>query len=89
MLPCVFVKYLGVECPGCGTQRAFSALLKGNILDSLNYNASVIPFLLLLIYLILHLIYNFKNGPKTLVIWFSSVTFILISQFVIKLILKG
>ena len=29
MMSCVFIKYLNIECPGCGIQRAFIALLKG------------------------------------------------------------
>lgn len=88
MLPCVFVKYLGIECPGCGTQRAFLALVKGDVLASLHYNASVLPFLLLLVFLALHLKFNFKWGAKTLVIWFILVTITLVGQFILKLIFK-
>ena len=33
-LPCLFKKYLHVDCPGCGFQRSIIALLKGNISES-------------------------------------------------------
>ena len=33
-LPCLFKKYLHVDCPGCGFQRSIIALLKGNFTES-------------------------------------------------------
>lgn len=47
---CPFHKYVGLDCPGCGSQRAVHALLHGNILQALNYNALLVlslPFLLI------------------------------------------
>ena len=32
----------GYDCPGCGTQRAFHALLNGNIAEALHYNATFV-----------------------------------------------
>jgi hypothetical protein len=40
-LPCWFNLSTGLLCPGCGGTRSFYALLSGNILDSLKYNAFV------------------------------------------------
>ena len=40
----------GYDCPGCGTQRAFHALLNGNIAEALHYNAILfiaVPFLVI------------------------------------------
>ena len=33
-LPCLFKKYLFVDCPGCGFQRSIIALMKGNVVES-------------------------------------------------------
>lgn len=47
---CPFHKYLGLDCPGCGSQRAVHALLHGDVLQALNYNALLVfslPFLLI------------------------------------------
>jgi len=33
-IPCFYKKYLGIECPWCGCQRALKLLLDGKILDS-------------------------------------------------------
>jgi hypothetical protein len=46
MLACSMKATFGIECPGCGMQRAFIALLRGDFMDSLHYNAALVPFLL-------------------------------------------
>lgn len=57
---CMFYTLTGWECPGCGVQRAFSALLHGEIAQAIAYN----PFLCLGVpYLLLALIANFGRGP--------------------------
>ena len=89
MLPCVFVKYLGIECPGCGTQRSFIALLNGNFSESFAQNASLIPFLITIFFTICHLIFSYKSGARIIVILFSSTVAIMVGQFVMKLILKN
>lgn len=38
-----------IPCPGCGLTHAFISLLKGNILKSIKYNASLIFWLLFFI----------------------------------------
>jgi len=35
---CIFHSVTGLDCPGCGSQRAASALLKGRIIEALDYN---------------------------------------------------
>lgn len=47
---CTFKWLTGWDCPGCGSQRAFHALLHGHPLDALHYNLFMIiglPYLLL------------------------------------------
>lgn len=46
MLPCTTKYWLGFDCPGCGIQRAFIALLKGDLLGSLQLYPALIPLLL-------------------------------------------
>ncbi len=35
---CIFKTITGLHCPGCGSQRAISAILKGNFLQAMSYN---------------------------------------------------
>ena len=47
---CPFLMLTGLKCPGCGTQRAIHALLHGDVLSALLFNALLpvsIPLLLL------------------------------------------
>jgi hypothetical protein len=37
--PCIFHQVTGLDCPGCGTQRALHQLLHGNIIAALRLNA--------------------------------------------------
>ena len=37
-MPCVFHAALGVECPGCGTTRAWLAALGGDLSSAFKYN---------------------------------------------------
>ena len=40
---CMFHEWTGLYCPGCGNTRALSALLHGNLSDSLKKNILFIP----------------------------------------------
>ena len=49
--PCPVFRYLHLQCPGCGTTRAFAALLHGDIPAALRLNALTtlgLPFTLAL-----------------------------------------
>ncbi|QZE15207.1 DUF2752 domain-containing protein [Halosquirtibacter laminarini] len=47
---CTFLQLTGLQCPGCGSQRAIHQLLHGNIMEACRYNTFVIiaiPYILL------------------------------------------
>ena len=37
-MPCIFRAALGIECPGCGTTRAWFAALGGRLTDAFAFN---------------------------------------------------
>jgi hypothetical protein len=47
---CLFHEFTGLYCPGCGSQRAFAALLNGDIIAALHDNFLVMLLLPFLIY---------------------------------------
>ena len=86
LLSCSYKKYLGVECPGCGMQRSFIELLKGNFYESLVLYPALMPTLFLIIYLIIHLIFKFKNGALILKIVFILNATIMVLNYIYKLL---
>jgi len=84
--PCFYKKYLGVECPGCGMQRAFIELLKGNFVESICLYPPLVPIIIMFIYLSLHLKFNFNKGALYLKIMFIFIASIILINFVLKLL---
>ncbi len=86
-MPCMYKKILGVECPGCGMQRSFIELLKGNFIESFKIYPALIPTFVLVVFLILHLIFKFKKGAIILKILFIFVLLLMVFNYTIKNIL--
>jgi len=86
MQSCFYKKHFGVECPGCGMQRSFIELLKGNFTESLVLFPALIPTIIMLFYLILHLFFKFAKGAQTLKILFIINTSIIVLSYIYKLI---
>jgi len=84
-LPCFYKSMFGIECPGCGMQRAFIALLRGDIIESLKLYPALIPTIIMFVFLFIHLFYKLKNGAKILVSLFISNTVIIIISYIFKL----
>lgn len=87
-LPCFYKKYLGIDCPGCGMQRAFIELLRGNIFESLKTYPALIPTIFMVIFLMLHLIFKFRKGADVLKISFIFTASIIVINFIVKLIIN-
>ena len=61
--PCLFHKWTGYYCPGCGGTRAVKALLRGDIIDSFCYHPVVIYGAVLYSwYMISHTIQHLSKG---------------------------
>ena len=81
---CLFLKYVGYECPGCGLQRSFLALLRGDIGESLKLYPALIPMILMFAYLTLHLRFRFKQGGKILRVWSLAVLGLIFVSYAVK-----
>ncbi len=62
MLPCPFKYLTGYDCPGCGFQRSFLALLKGDFQESFHLYPATVP---LLITVVASLAAHFWWAPKS------------------------
>src|SRR5215213_1802588 len=66
---CPFHSLTGWYCPGCGSQRALSSLLHGNLLEAMHNNILMVLFLPLLLYSIfINLRYA---GRRKMKLWYS------------------
>jgi len=82
---CSWKQYFGVECPGCGMQRAFIELLKGHLIDSIRIYPALIPMIILFLFTALHLIFNFRKGALIIKILFIFTTLIMFIHFMLKI----
>jgi hypothetical protein len=89
MATCFYKKYFGMDCPGCGMQRAFIQLLKGNIWESLKLYPALLPTIFLVIYLILHIIFDFKKGASVVKYSFILTAIIVMINYFAKQIIYG
>jgi len=56
---CPLKTFTGLDCPGCGSQRAIHALLHGEFLAAIRYNALLLPFIP---YVIVGMIFQWKQN---------------------------
>ncbi len=77
----------GVDCPGCGMQRAFIELLKGNFIESIQLYPALLPTIFTVLITILHLFFKFKNGAAIIKYSFIITVSIVVLSFLIKMIL--
>ena len=85
MLPCLYKKFLGVECPGCGMQRSIVSLLKGDFNESFAFYPPLLLVLSLITLLAIHLIFDLKNGAFMLKWTFIINVLAIIANFIFKM----
>jgi hypothetical protein len=72
LLTCPSKRFFHLDCPGCGLQRSFVALLEGDLIQSLQLYPATIPMLFTLILTALHLKFDFRQGA--LIIKYSCIS---------------
>lgn len=81
---CPYKYNLGIECPGCGMQRAVIELLKGNLIESMQLYPALIPTIVMFVFLILHIFIKFKNGADILKYLFILTVSITVISYIVK-----
>jgi hypothetical protein len=70
MLPCLFKTLFGIECLGCGFQRALFLLFRGEFLAAFKMFPALYSTLLFLVFALFYFLDKSKNNPK--ILWFSA-----------------
>lgn len=82
MLPCPSKKFFGIECFGCGSQRALALILKGDFIGAFLMFPAIYPLLMFLLCSILHFIDRKRNYGKAIIFFaIISVLIMIISYF--------
>jgi len=75
---------LGVECMGCGLQRALALIFQGEFTAAFNMYPAVYSLVALFIIIAINAFKNFKNANKIILILFILNVIIITSAFIIK-----
>ena len=80
---CIIRRHFRIYCPACGGTRAFTALLEGDIAQSLHYNPIIVLFILDLLTMVSCHIYEKKYNRKYITAWIRIITNMLFLMFII------
>ncbi|WP_308645064.1 DUF2752 domain-containing protein [Patiriisocius marinistellae] len=64
MLPCLNKKLFGLECFGCGFQRATALLFRGEFIDAFKMYPAIYTLLLFGLFVFASMIWNIKYAYK-------------------------
>lgn len=84
MLPCLSKKFLGIECFGCGTQRALVLLLKGEFADAFNMFPAIYTLIPFLLVLGLNFVDKTRNYHKFIVTLGITNAIVMVASYFIK-----
>jgi hypothetical protein len=84
-LPCIFKKVTHFDCPGCGFQRSFIELLKGNLGESFRLYPPLLPILLLFTVLVAYLAIKWQKGYLHLKYAYIFCATAIIANYIFKL----
>ena len=83
LLPCINKKIFGIECLGCGIQRATVLLFKGEFLAAFKMYPALYTLIILLGFLILNIFVKFKyDKPIKIALILINIAIIVISYAV-------
>jgi hypothetical protein len=82
---CPWKKNFGIECMGCGMQRSFILLLKGEFIEAFYMYPPLYTLIIMFVFLPLHLKYRIKNGHKILLALFIINIIITLVNYIIKI----
>ena len=85
LLPCLNKSLFGVDCLGCGIQRAFMLLIRGEFLLAYKMYPAIYTLLLFGFFLLINKKMKFKNSRKIIVTFAIINVLIIIVSYYIKM----
>ncbi|MHA4894427.1 DUF2752 domain-containing protein [Pedobacter sp. PWIIR3] len=85
LLACPFKRLTGLDCPGCGFQRSILALVQGDVKSSVHLYPAVAPILMFIIFVPLHLKFDFKNGAQLIKFLYLIIAIVIVLNYIYKI----
>lgn len=85
LFSCPYKSLFGVDCPGCGLQRSVLFLFKGDFITSLKLYPATIPLILIVLFTIAHLKFDFKFGAQFIKILYIGIGSIILINYIYKI----
>lgn len=85
LFTCPFKAHFGLDCPGCGLQRAVLALFRGDLISSFKLYPAAIPLIFVVLFTLIHLKVDFKFGAQLIKITFAGVAVIILISYIYKI----
>ena len=85
LIPCLNKKLFGVECLGCGFQRSFLHLIRGEFAEAFHLYPAIYTLVVFLIFIIMHLKFKYKNGKKIIRILAIINIIVIVISYIIKM----
>jgi len=86
LLTCPFKKFSGLDCPGCGLQRSILALMQGDLVSSFKLYPPTLLIIVLLMFTLLHLKFDFRMGAFFIKVLYISITFVIVINYIYKIV---
>ena len=90
-LPCMVYRLTGLKCAGCGTGRALTAAVHGDLVGAFFFNPILVVLIPLLAYLILKMYLKFMTGKELLPFFGNGINayIVIISGMMLYMILRN
>jgi hypothetical protein len=85
MLPCLSKQLLGIDCLGCGIQRATAFLFRGEFVAAFKMYPAIYTLLILAIFLVINIFIKFKHSEKIKIFLMVANIAIIVTSYIIKL----
>ena len=85
MLPCLSKRLFGIECMGCGSQRALVMVFKGDFLNAFHMFPAIYSSLLFFLFVALHFIDKSRSYHKLMISSAIINAVIMVVAFLIKI----
>ena len=86
MFPCISKQVLGIDCPGCGLQRAIALLFRGEFIASFLMYPGLFPMLALFGFMLLNRFVAFRWANTAIIVLSALTVFSILANFLLKIL---